>query len=97
MGEQWMDYLNHKGIRYHIRIRNNFKVYLPRKQKQVPAWHLFNNLKVGQMRHYEHIVKVNGQLCYLSGNKSVIEEKQEYLILISYNKPDEALEYSRIR
>lgn len=97
VGEQWMDYLNHKGIRYHIMIRNNFKVYLPRKQKQVPAWHLFNNLKVGQMRHYPNIVRVNGQLCYLSGTKSTSDGKLDYLILISYNKPDEAMEYYRTR
>ncbi len=49
------------------------------------------------MRNYEHIVKVNGRLYYLSGTKSVSEGKLEYLILISYNKPDEALAYYRIR
>lgn len=83
VGEQWMDYMNGKDIRYHFRIQNNFRVYFPRKQKQVPAWHLFNNLKVGQMRHYQHIVKVNGQLCYLSGTKNTSDGKLDYLILIS--------------
>lgn len=97
VGERWVDYLNGKGIRYHIRIRNNFKVYLPKKQKEVPAWHLFNSLRVGQMKHYEHIVRVNDQLCYLSGTKSTCDGKLDYLILISYNKPDEALEYYRMR
>ena len=29
VGEKWIAYLNGEQIRYHIRIRNNFKVYLP--------------------------------------------------------------------
>ena len=60
VGEEWMEFLNRKGIRYHIRIRNNFQVYSPRKQKKITAWHLFNNLKAGQLKHYEHIVRLNG-------------------------------------
>lgn len=34
VGEQWLDYLNRNKIRYYIRIRNNFKVFLPHKTKQ---------------------------------------------------------------
>ncbi|VAW13804.1 hypothetical protein MNBD_BACTEROID03-2584 [hydrothermal vent metagenome] len=29
VGEKWISYLNRVQIRYHIRTRNNFKVYLP--------------------------------------------------------------------
>lgn len=97
VGEEWLDFLNRENIRYHVRIRNNFKVFSPRKQKQVPAWHLFNNLKVGEFRHYERIVRINGQLCYLSGTKTIREGKVEYLILVSFNRPDQALEYYRMR
>lgn len=93
IGEDWLDFLNGENIRYHIRIRNNFKVYSPRKQKQVRAWHLFNNLKIGELRHYSHIVKMHGQLCYLSGTKTIRDGKVEYLILVSFNRPDQALEY----
>ncbi|MFB9056989.1 hypothetical protein ACFFU9_09575 [Mariniflexile ostreae] len=42
VGEDWLGFLNRENIRYHIRIRNNFKVFSPRKQAQVKAWHLFN-------------------------------------------------------
>ena len=33
VGEKWIAYLNREQIRYYLRIRNNFKVYLPRKDK----------------------------------------------------------------
>jgi hypothetical protein len=42
VGEDWFEYPNRKQIRYYIRIRNNFKVFLPHKNKQDKAWHLFN-------------------------------------------------------
>ena len=93
IGEDWLGFLNRENIRYHIRIRNNFKVYSPRKQKQVTAWHLFNNLKAGELGHYRLIVKMHGQLCYLSGTKAIKDGKIEYLILVSFDRPDQALEY----
>lgn len=51
VGQDWFNYLNLNNIRYHIRIRNNFKIYCPKKQKEITAWHLFHNLKVGELRH----------------------------------------------
>ena len=92
VGEEWLGFLNREGIRYHIRIRNNFKVFCPRKQKDIKAWHLFNDLKVGELRHYRRIVRINGQLCYLSGTKLVRDGKVDHLILVSFNRPDQALE-----
>lgn len=47
--------------------------------------------------HFEHNVRVNRQLCYLQEPKVQAKGKQDYLILISYNKPDEVLEYYRTR
>lgn len=88
IGEDWLGFLNQQNIRYYIRIRNNFKVFSPRQQKQVTAWHLFNNLKVGELRHYQRIVKMHEQLCYLSGTKTIKDGKIEYLILVSFNQPD---------
>lgn len=97
VGEHWLDFLNQENIRYHIRIRNNFKVFSPRKQKKVTAWHLFNNLSVGEFKHYQHIVRINQQLCYLSGTKMIKDGKIQYLILVSFNRPDQALEYYGMR
>ena len=87
IGEKWIKFLNHENIRYHIRIRNNFKVFLPSKNKELKASWLFNNLRSGQYKVYHKIVKVNNQYCYISGNKLT---KGEFLIIISYNKPEQA-------
>ena len=98
VGDNWLNFLNNQGIRYHIRIRNNFKVLLWDKQKEVCASWLFNNLKINEVYHYPKIVYLNGQLCYLSGKKTVTRENGiELLILVSYNKPEESLEYYKIR
>ena len=88
IGRDWLDYLNRNRIRYYIRIRNNFKVYMPHKNKEIKAWHLFNKLNHNQFIHYNKIVQVNGVYCYLSGCKI----KNDYLIIVSFNKPEDALE-----
>jgi transposase len=94
IGEQWLKYLNDEKIRYYIRIRNNFKVYLPDKNKTVKAFWLFHSSKVNEFIFYRKIVRVNGQLCYLSGSKLL---KGEYLILVSFNKPEQADFYYKQR
>jgi Transposase DDE domain len=98
VGEKWIGFLNAQGIRYHIRIRNNFKVFLPVKNKEVKASWLFNNLKIHEICHYPKIVNLNGELVYLSATKTVTRENGiELLILVSYNRPEESLEYYKIR
>ncbi len=57
IGEDWLRFLNQEKIRYYIRIRNNFKVFSRKGHTQVTAWHLFNNLKVGELRHYERMYR----------------------------------------
>lgn len=84
IGEKWLGFLNEHSIRYHIRIRNNFKVFLPRKQKEITVWHLFNNLKSKEFSHYPYIVRMHDQLCYLSATKTEIDGKLEFLILVSF-------------
>jgi len=91
IGEHWLTYLNHRHIRYHIRIRDNFWVVIPGNGHHVKASWLFNNLKINQYAFYRGIVRVNGQLCYLSASK--IKNKQgapELQIIVSFNKPDES-------
>jgi hypothetical protein len=91
VGDHWLAYLNFKRIRYHIRIRENFWVVIPRNGHRVKASWLFNNLKINQYEFFHGIVYVNGQLCYLSASK--IKNKQgvpELQIIVSFNKPDEA-------
>jgi len=92
VGEKWLGFLNEHRIRYHIRIRNNFWVYCPKRQAQVKAWHLFNGLKIGQLKHYHRIMKLGNQYCYLSGIKTIRDGRLECCIVVSFSRPDEALE-----
>ncbi len=94
VGQYWLEYLNENNIRYYIRIRNNFKVFVPRKNREVKAFWLFNSLKVNEFIFYPNIVRINNQLCYLSGSKL---NKGEYLILVSFNKPEHANDYYKKR
>ena len=36
---------------------------------------------------------MHGEYCYLSGTKSIKDGKVDFCIIVSFNKPDEALEY----
>ena len=94
VGEKWLEYLNSNNLRYYIRIRNNFKVFIPKKDKMLKVSWLFNSYKINQFIYYPNIVKINGQLCYLSGSKL---HKGEYLILVSFNKPQKANDYYKQR
>ena len=91
IGDKWLEYLNKSGIRYHIRIRENFWVELPSNGHVVKASWLFNGLRVNECAFYRKIVRVNGQLCYLSASKVINKENvPELQIIVSFNKPDEA-------
>jgi hypothetical protein len=91
VGDHWIAYLNFNRIRYHIRIRENFWIIIPRNGHSVKASWIFNHLKINQYEFIHGIVSVNGQLCYLSGSK--VKNRQgvpELQIIVSFNKPDEA-------
>ena len=91
VGDKWIKFLNDNKIRYYIRIRNNFKVFLPDKNKEVKAWWLFNNLKANMFLHYPKIVRMGTQLCYISGAKVNAKDKgTDFLIIVSFNKPEQA-------
>ena len=84
-------HLNARGIHYHIRIRENFRVY--RHGQETRAHWLFNDLQLGESKHLDGIYYVNGQACYLSGSK--IKDKKdapELQILVSYCNAEEAFE-----
>ena len=91
IGKHWIEYLNRRNIKYHIRIRNNFWVTMPRTSKLVKASWLFNSLKINQFKFHENIVLVNGVLCYISGSKVYDKNgKPELQIIISFNNPQRA-------
>jgi hypothetical protein len=91
VGQQWLGFLNQNKIKYYIRIRNNFKVFIPHKNKEIKASHLFNRFRTNEFVYYNKIVRINGELCYLSGCKLNNKKgKQEFLIIVSFNKPEKA-------
>ena len=91
VGEHWLGYLNFNHFRYHIRIRENFWVKIPKNGHRVKASWLFSNLRINQNSFYNSIININGQLCYLTGskvgNKKGVPELQ---IIVSFNKTDQA-------
>ena len=76
VGQQWVKFLNDNQIRYYLRIRNNFKVFLPHSNKEIHVSWLFQGLKMGEIRHHKTIVKINGEYCYLS---ATLDKKKENL------------------
>jgi hypothetical protein len=98
VGEKWIKYLNDNYIRYYIRIRENFWVLQPHNGKQVKARWLFADLPMNGCRVNHRIVYLNNQLCYLSGSKVKDKNgKPELQIVISFNKPEDALEIYKER
>jgi len=91
VGEEWIAYLNRYDIRYHIRIRNNFYVVIPRNGRRIKASVLFHQLKLNQFTFHRRIVRVNDQLCYISASKVLDKDgKPELQVIISFNEPGEA-------
>jgi hypothetical protein len=91
VGKKWVGFLNSNDLKYYIRIRVNFKVFIPHKNEEIKAFHLFNSFRVNEFVYYPKIVRINGELCYLSGCKlNTRNGKQDFLIIVSYNKPEKA-------
>lgn len=89
IGKEWIEFLNNMGIRYYIRIRQNFWVQSLNASAPCRVWWLFNNLKVGQEKSYPRLLPMKGEYVYLAGirikNSEGIAELQ---ILICFNKPN---------
>jgi hypothetical protein len=58
IGENWLEYLNLNGIKYHMRIRDNFKVYKNQSTKLIKATYYkvgisidFNEQKIKIKKH----------------------------------------------
>jgi hypothetical protein len=91
VGDKWFEYLNRLSIEYHIRIRENFWVGIPGNGHMVKASWLFNNLRINECAFYHKIVRVNGELCYLSASRIINRENApELQIIVSFKKPNQA-------
>jgi hypothetical protein len=93
IGQHWINYLNRMSIRYHIRIKENFWVTIPKNGQKVKVSWLFNHLRLNSWDLYQGIVNIKGQLCYLSASKVLDKNgSPEFQIIISFNKPEQAIE-----
>ena len=93
IGENWLEYLNQNRIIYHIRIRDNFKIYTSKNEPPIKATWLFSGLRMGEFKHHTKIVWINHVACYISA--SVIKSKigrSEFQFLISFKDPSKANE-----
>lgn len=97
VGAQWLEFLHQNKIKYHIRIRNNFKIHSSNKSNGVKASSLFRDLKLGEFRHCAKNMKMHGVSCYLSAMSYLNDGKMDFLIVVSYSKPEYGLEYYKQR
>lgn len=91
IGGKWFDELIHNNIPFHIRIKENLWIDVPGKGRKKAFW-LFNHLKAGQILRYRKIVNLDGRLVYLSGIKTLVEGKCEFVIIASFRDGDDVLE-----
>jgi hypothetical protein len=96
IGGKWFDELIVKNIPFHIRIKENLWIDVPGQGMKKAFW-LFNHLKTGQALRYRKIVNLDGRLVYLSGIKSLVEGKYEFVIIASFKDSDDALDKYKLR
>ncbi|MDR1054437.1 MAG: hypothetical protein LBL90_01085 [Prevotellaceae bacterium] len=63
----------------------------PKNGKRFKAFWAFNDLKRGESKVLYPIYRVNGQVSYLSASKVIHNKIPELQIIISFNKPENAL------
>jgi len=97
VGSLWHEFLHLYKINYYIRIRNNFRVNAANKTKGTRASDLFRNIKLGEFRHCANKMKMHWVSCYLSAMSYLSDGKPDFLIVVSYSKPEYALEYYKQR
>lgn len=86
VGKKWFKYLRQEKILFRIRIRRNFKV--AGKKGQIPVMAIFQHLAVGESLVLSRKRLVSGHNLYLIG----LRLEDEYLIIVTDQKPDTALE-----
>jgi len=91
VGSKWLKYLNENGIRYYIRIRNNFILINKQNNRKYSVTKLFSHLKHNQSDYYRQKFLIDNQTCYISGSLAKNKKgKPEFLIIVSFDKPIES-------
>ncbi len=86
VGKVWFKFLRKEKIPFRIRVKENFQVV--GKKGNIPAKAIFQHLKVGESLVLPHKRLILGQSLYLIGLKL----EDEYLLLVTDQKPETALE-----
>lgn len=91
IGDDWIDSLLRKNIRFFIRIKENMWVNIPGKGNKKAFW-LFNGLPLHKGKYYRNIVKIGNNFVYLSGLKTLGRtNKIEFVIIATYDYDPKAL------
>ncbi len=92
IGTDWIKFLKRQRIRFRIRIRRNHLVSNPSATGEMAAFRFFRNLPIGEARLLPRPRRVWGMRVFVVGMRI----KNDYLILITNEAPDTALEdYAR--
>ncbi len=87
IGDEWFQDLIQKKVPFYIRIRENLWLNVPGKGRTKAFW-LFNSLPLNTSFHYSKIVRIDGQLVYLTGMKTVNRERAIEFVIVASFKPD---------
>lgn len=93
VGFKWFSYLLENGIRFRIRVKENFTV-ISSKGNKSPIKALFRNLRQGEIRVLSKPRKICGVKVYIIGQKLT---SGEYLIIVTDSDPETAMTDYRLR
>ena len=92
IGSNWLEFLEQEGIPFHIRVKDNMWFTKPSGERLKISW-ILQGCKQKEAWYHPKMLYLDKVLVYVSGMKI---EGGEYLIVVSYDKGQEALaEYKK--
>lgn len=87
IGNPWLSFLQAECIAFHIRIKDNMWFTKPGGEKMRMSW-ILQGCSPHEVYHHPKMLYLDNTLAYVSGMKM---KNGEYLIIVSYNKQQQAL------
>ena len=87
IGNEWLSFLQAECIAFHIRIKDNMWFTKPDGERMRMSW-ILQGCKAGEAYHHPKMLYLDKALVYVSGMKI---KNGEYLIIVSYDKEQQAL------
>lgn len=87
IGNKWLSFLQTECIPFHIRIKDNMWFTKPDGEKIRMSW-ILQGCKLHEVYHHPKMLYLDSTLVYVSGIRI---KNGEYLILVSYDKQQQAL------